>query len=222
MIISTQYNFIFVHIPKTAGMSVTDAFQKYGRPQQRTLLRSVSRRLPFHESPAKAHFRVHDPARKFTQKLGREVFDGFLSFSVIRNPFDHAVSHYEYMKQFRIKDTAEKVGKLTFEEYLDYRQQPPSGKDTIFARLPNQSYYLTDETGELLVKRLARFEDLNAELSAIAEELKLPDFQLRHINKTKSKSDKKPYQDYYTPETEAVVREIYKPDFALLGYKDSL
>ncbi|SLN19037.1 Sulfotransferase family protein [Pseudoruegeria aquimaris] len=222
MIISTQYNFIFVHIPKTAGMSVTDAFQKYGRPQGRSLLRSFSRRLPFRESPAKAHFRYHDPASTFVRKLGPEVFERFLSFSVVRNPFDHAVSHYEYMKQFRIKDIAEKVGQLSFEEYLDYRRQPPRGKDTIFARLPNQSHYLTDGAGTLLVKRLARFERLEADLSAIAEELALPEFRLRHINKTKSKSEKKPYQDYYTPQTEAIVREIYKPDFALLGYDDSL
>lgn len=222
MIISTQYKFIFVHIPKTAGMSVTDAFGKYGRAQGRNILRSISRRLPFKESPQKAHFRYHEPAQKMIDKLGRDVFDGFLSFSVIRNPFDHAVSHYEYMKQFRIKSTAEKVGQMGFEDYLAYRIKPPAGKDTIFARLPDQCYYLTDETGKIVVDRLVPFETLDASLTQLAEDLKLPDFGLRHINKTKSKSEKRPFQSYYTAETEEMVRQIYAQDFAKLGYSEEL
>ncbi len=218
MIISTQYKFIFVHIPKTAGMSVTDAFGKYGRPQSRSLLRSMSRRLPFRESPAKAHFRVHEPVSKMIDKLGRDAFDAFKSFSVIRNPYDHAVSHYEYMKQFRIKSTADKVGQMSFEQYLGYRIKPPAGKDTIFARMPGQCYYLTDATGEIAVDRLVPFEALNDELYALADELKLPDFALRHVNKTKSKSEKRPFQSYYTAETQEMVRQIYRDDFAKLGY----
>lgn len=220
MIISEQYKFIFVHIPKTAGLSVTDAFGKYGRPRGRTIWRSISRRLPFKENPSGAHFRVHEPAWKMIAKLSRPVFDEFLSFSVIRNPFDHAVSHYEYMKQFRIKSTAEKVGQLTFKEYLEYRMRPPFWNDTIFARMPDQSYYLTDADGRLAVKRLVRFENLGADLEQLSEELKLPDFSLRHVNKTKA--DRKPMENYYSDATVDMVRQIYDRDFDLLGYSRDL
>jgi hypothetical protein len=220
MIISEQYNFIFVHIPKTAGLSVTDAFGKYGRPRGRTIWRSISRRLPFTESPATAHFRVHEPASKMIAKLTRPVFDRFLSFSVVRNPFDHAVSHYEYMKQFRIKSTADKVGEMSFRGYLEYRMRKPFWNDTIFARMPDQSYYLTDRSGALAVKRLVRFENLNAELEQLSRDLALPDFALRHVNKTKA--DKKPMASYYDPTTEDLVRKIYDRDFELLGYSRDL
>lgn len=220
MIISEQYKFIFVHIPKTAGLSVTDAFGKYGRPRGRTLLQSLLRRLPIQESPSAAHFRVHEPASKMIAKLSRPVFDQFLSFSVVRNPFDHAVSHYEYMKQFRIKSTADKVGRMSFEEYLRYRIRPPFWNDTIFARMPDQSYYLTDKDGKLAVKRLVRFESLNAELEQLSIDLKLPDFALRHVNKTKA--DRKPMASYYTPTTLDLVRQIYDRDFDLIGYSRDL
>ena len=220
MIISEQYNFIFVHIPKTAGLSVTDAFGKYGRPRGRTIWRSISRRLPFHESPAIAHFRVHEPASKMISKLSRPVFDRFISFSVIRNPFDHAVSHYEYMKQFRIKSTADKVGLMSFQEYLEYRMRKPFWNDTIFARMPDQAYYLTDTSGKLAVKRLIRFEHLADELEALSRDLKLPDSALRHVNKTKA--EKKPFADYYDDRTVEYVRRIYERDFDLLGYSRDL
>lgn len=216
MIISEQCGFIFVHIPKTAGLAVTDAFGKYGRPRGRTIWRSISRRLPFQESPTNAHFRVHEPATKMIAKLSRPVFDSFVSFSVIRNPFDHAVSHYEYMKQFRIKSTAQKIGEMSFREYLEYRMKPPFWNDTIFARMPDQCYYLVDKEGKVAVKRLIRFEDLRSELEGLSRDLKLPDFNLRHVNKTKAA--KKPMGAYYDAATIELVREIYARDFDNLGY----
>lgn len=216
MIISEQYGFIFVHIPKTAGLAVTDAFGKYGRPRGRTIWRSISRRMPFQESPSVAHFRVHEPASKMIAKLSRPVFDSFLSFSVIRNPFDHAVSHYEYMKQFRIKSTAQKVGDMSFREYLEYRMKPPFWNDTIFARMPDQCYYLTDKSGQIAVKRLVRFENLREELEDLSRDLKLPDFALRHVNKTKAA--RKPMESYYDSDTIDLVRRIYHRDFGALGY----
>lgn len=220
MIISENYNFIFVHIPKTAGLSVTDAFGKYGRPRGRSLWRSISRRLPVTEKPGRAHFRVHEPASTMISKITRPVFDRFFTFSVVRNPFDHAVSHYEYMKQFRIKSTAEKVAKMSFQEYLEYRSKPPFWNDTIFARMPAQCYYLTDKNGNIVVDRLVYFENLNSELTQLAGDLKLPDFQLRHVNKTKA--DRKAFHTYYNDQTASLVRKIYAPDFDALGYSMDL
>jgi Sulfotransferase family len=216
MIISEQYGFIFVHIPKTAGLAVTDAFGKYGRPRGRTIWRSISRRLPFQESPASAHFRVHEPVSKMIAKLSRPVFDSFVSFSVIRNPFDHAVSHYEYMKQFRIESTAQKVGEMSFRDYLEYRMKPPFWNDTIFARMPDQCYYLMDGDGKIAVNRLVRFEQLGTELESLSRDLKLPDFNLRHVNKTQAA--KKPMDDYFDATTIDLVRRIYDRDFDALGY----
>lgn len=216
MIISEEYNFLFVHIPKTAGSSVADAFRKYGRPRARPLSRSISRKLPIKESPSHAHFRVHDPARKIINKLSRPVFDSFLSFTVVRDPFEHAVSHYEYMKQFRIKSTARMVGKMSFTEYLQFRKTAPAWRVNIFARAPSQSAYVTDKNGNLLVKRVVRFENLAPELEQLSNDLKLPKFELRHVNKTKA--DKKPTADYYSKEALDLVRAIYEPDFDLFGY----
>lgn len=222
MILSENYNFIFVHIPKTAGLSVTDALGKYGRPRGRTLFRSLSRKLSLVESPGMAHFRVHEPASRMVSKLTRPVFDSFTSFAVIRNPFDHAVSHYEYMKQFRVKKVAKKVGKMSFQEYLEYRKLRPRGQDTVFARLPNQSYFLTAENGEMLVTNLIRFENLDNELKDLADMIGLPDCSLQHVNKTKSRSKKRSYKDYYDDDTIKLVQEIYADDFVRFEYSTSL
>lgn len=222
MIISLSHRFIFVHIPKTAGLSMTDALDPFRRPRARTLARSISRRLPFVESPERAHFRVHEPASKIIAKLSRPVYDGFQSFSVVRDPFDHAVSHYEYMKQFRIRSTAIRVGQMSFEQYLDYRMKSPFWNDTIFARMPDQAYYLLDDQGELAVNRLLRFERLTEDFGGLVEDLGLTGARLRHVNKTKSKSDRRPYLAYYDATTEEMVRTLYARDFDLFGYAREL
>lgn len=222
MILSEGHKFIFVHIPKTAGLSMTDALGSFGRGNVRTIWRSVSRGLPIVESPSTAHFREHDPAWKIIQKLSRPVYDQFYSFSVVRNPFDHAVSHYEFLKQFRIKSTADRVAQMSFEEYLAYRIKPPFWNDTIFARLPSQAYFLLDQDGKMAVNRLIRFENLQSDFDHMVAEIGLIGAQLRHVNKTKSRNEKRPFHHYYDATTEEMVREIYKRDFPLLGYSDRL
>jgi len=222
MIISTEHNFIFVHVPKTAGDSVTRALEPFARPLKRTIWKSIRRRLPLTDKVETIYLRKHDPASRAIARLGPDVWDRFQSFAVIRNPFDHAVSHYEFMKQFRIPTVARQVAAMSFSEYLDYRAKPPFWNDTFFARLPNQSYFLTDAKGEIAVDRLVRFEDLATDFPAACREFGLGEIALPHVNKTKSKSDKKPYQDYYDERAIDGVLKLYDDDFRLLGYPRSL
>ncbi len=73
MIISTEHRFIFVHIPKTAGDSVTLALKPYASTLKRTVLRSLRRRLPLRDNVETIYLRKHDPASRAIARLGREV-----------------------------------------------------------------------------------------------------------------------------------------------------
>jgi Sulfotransferase family len=218
MILSTSHNFLFVHVPKTAGTALTEALSPFGLPSNRSIWRSILRRLPVVEPAAQAYLRKHDSAAKIRAKLGPAVYDRFHSFTVVRNPFDHAVSHFEFMKEFRIEKVAARIRAMTFEEYLDYRRKPPFWNDTFFARQPNQSWFLTAPEGALLVDRVMYFESLNADFDALVADLGLTGAELRHINRTKAKSEKRPYADYYDATTTEMVLSYYSADFDLLGY----
>lgn len=170
MILSTSHTFIFVHVPKTAGTSLTSALEPFGVYPKRTVWRSIMRRLPVVEPLDKVYLRKHETARGVRRKIGAEAFGRFHRFGVVRNPYDHAVSHYEFMKQFRIPKTAQKVAAMSFADYLRYRMKPPFWNDTFFARLPNQSYFLADDDDSLLVHRLLRFESLADDFDALALE----------------------------------------------------
>ena len=218
MILSTSNNFIFVHVPKTAGTAMMTALEPFGYAPRRTLWRSVMRRLPVTEAPEKVYLRKHETAAWARKKLSPEVFDGFFRFAVVRNPYDHAVSHYEFMKQFRIAKIAAKVAAMGFADYLRYRMKAPFWNDTFFARLPDQAHFLVDAEGQSLVPRILRYETLDQEFGAVVNELGLGDVALPRINATISRSDKRPWQSYYDEESKTLADRLYDRDFDLLGY----
>lgn len=222
MILSTSHQFIFVHVPKTAGWSIMDTLQPYNRPHSRTLFRSLTRKLPVVESVESAHFRVHETASKMIAKLTYSVWSRYYSFAVIRNPFDHAVSHYEYLKQHRSKSIAKFYQRITFESYLVERQKKPFLNNTIFVRMPDQAYFILDDANQIAVNKLLRFENLATEWEQLVETLGLKDLKLLHVNKTISKAKGKLFSSYYNHHTEEIVRNIYKRDFDLFGYSNQL
>lgn len=222
MILSTSHNFIFVHVPKTAGTALTAALQPFGVSGTRTLFRRLLRRVPLVEMPERAYLRKHETAADIRRKLSPEVFERFHRFSVVRNPFDHAVSHYEYLKEFRNPKMAEAFAKMSFRDYLMFRTKPPGWGDRFFTVLPDQSHFLVGSDGRLLVNRIMRFETLAADFSMLAEDLGLGNIALAQVNKTKAKAAGRPFQAYFDPETIEIVRALYARDFQVLGYSADL
>lgn len=221
MILSTRHRFLFVHIPKTAGTAMHVALAAHADPQPRPLLRRLSRHLPVVEAPGHAHFRIHDTAARIRAKLSPPVWDRFLSFAVVRHPYDHAVSHYEYMKQFRTRRIADQVRAMGFEEFLAWRIRPKLDH-RVFLTLPSQSHFVTDGTGTLLVSRILHFETLADEAAPLFAELGLPDPQLQRLNPTRNRNDGRSFYDYYDATTKAMVEAIYRPDFERFGYTRDL
>lgn len=217
MLLSTDHKFIFVHIPKTAGSALHNALLPYATLPRRTLLRSALRRLPLVEDATTAHFRIHDTAKKIRTKLSNEVWDQYYSFAVVRNPFDHAISHYEYMKQYRNKNIAEEFENFSFEEYLNHRLSPRNIFDRIFAKMPNQSYFVT-ENGKILVNKIFKYENLTAEISDLSEKLGGLTLDVKKTNVTKSRRIERKIDYYKNQNSIDLVLELYSEDFDTFSY----
>lgn len=223
MILSVSHNFIFVHVPKTAGTAMTAALEPFGVTGTRTLWRRLLRRLPLREAPDRAYFRKHETARDIERKMGPVAFGGFHRFTVVRNPFDHAVSHYEYLKEFRNVSMAARFAQMSFAQYLDWRMTARGIFVPFFTVLPDQSHFLVDDSGErLLVDQILRFERLADDFAALTHHLGLPEITLERINPTRAKSGGRSLASYYDDATLAAVRKLYARDFRLLGYSTDL
>ena len=222
MILSTSHRFIFVHVPKTAGTALTKALEPFAVHGTRTPVRRVMRWLPMRENPARAYFRKHETAADMARKIGMRDFLAFHRFTVVRNPFDHAVSHYEYLKEFRNPKLAARFAAMSFDDYLGWRTTARGPFVPSFTVIPDQAHWLIDGQGKLLVTRVMRFETLAEDFAKLSADMGLAGAAIQRINPTQARQPGRALASYYDANTTQKVRSLYDRDFDLFGYSRDL
>ena len=180
--------YIFIHINKTAGTSIGNAI---GLPVKH-----------------------HQTAREIIAKIGREKWDTAYKFTLVRNPWDKVVSHYEYRLKRNKTELASR--NISFSGWVTKTYGPD--KDPFFYNNPKafqpQVEWLKDDEGKIAIDFIGRFEtiseDFNQIKSAIGLEAELP-----HLNASKRAG----YQSYYDEETREIVADWFQEDIALFGYQ---
>lgn len=207
MLLSLSHSFLFVHVTKTAGVAITEALAPFSLLKERNLFRRVSSHFPIQEAKEQLYLRTHDTAAHAKRKLGPEVFDDLHSFGVVRNPYARAVSYYEYYRQNTNHPRHGRVAAMSFDEYLNELQ---TSRDTANV---TQSDFLCDQSGQILVRNVLRFERLQSDFQILCLHL-----GLRIELKTANTSRQRPINDYYTPRTMKLVEDLYATDFQAFGY----
>ena len=208
MLISKSKNFLFIHIPKTAGTSITEVLSSYSIPKNKNLVRKFSSYLPIKEDFDKAYFRAHPKAISIYKKIGKKEFDKFFKFAVVRNPYDHAVSYYHFLKKNPSSRRHSEAKKWTFEDAVSYLER----KNKI---LPiNQTSWLVNERGEFIVDKILFFENIATEIEKLFNFLKVDTSTIPHSNSTKRDM----FNTYYNEELKSRVKSLYARDFDHFGY----
>ena len=138
-------------------------------------------------------------------------------FSVVRNPWDRAVSSWKLRRKEHNRRRDLAFGDISFREFL----QLPFRKMTPFQRshsIPQYRYLVGENGGLSYLSHIGRLENINASLSYIAKAAGISDFtEFPHENKS---NDREPsYIKYYTDETRETVLKKYAKDIEHFGYK---
>lgn len=215
MLISTSHKFIFVHVPKSAGSSLTAVLRPYCLPKNRTLARRVLSFLPWRENVEKVYFRQHETAEKIRAKLGAQVFGAFTSFGIVRNPFDHAVSLFEFLKEQTTRNSGRVVAGLNFSQFMQMRAKPPRfALEESPLKMTDQASRLVDRQGKIIVSDVLHLEKLAQEFPQLCARLGLPPMEMV----VKNTSMRSAIATYYDAASIALVQQHYARDFALFGY----
>jgi hypothetical protein len=207
MLLSLEKKFLFVHVPKTAGSSITTTLTPYSLPKSKPLSRRITSHIPFPESAAKVYLRQHDTALHIKRKLGRIQFEDLCKFAVVRNPYEHAASYYRFLCQRPDHRHHQRTADLTFVQFLERRAQN--------ARPMDQSSFLVDRSGQFLVDHILRFEILSVGFSKLCCELDIPYSELPFKNSTQNRA----LDAFYCTKSQSLVERIYQRDFDNFGYK---
>tara|TARA_B100000700_G_C14892268_1_gene783296 strand:+ start:384 stop:1055 length:672 start_codon:yes stop_codon:yes gene_type:complete len=183
---------IFIHIPKTAGVSI---------------LKSI-----FGDVTLEGHRSV-----RFYKEIFNRKYSDFFTFTIVRNPWDRLYSSYKFLEKGGINIHDKNAFKIHLFVYKDFEDFVINGlnKKIIWeiTHFMPQYDFVCDKNGKIMIDYVGRFEDLNKSFSEISHILKL-DFKLDHHNK----NDKKNYQDVYTSEMIEKVAQIYKKDIDIFEY----
>jgi sulfotransferase famil protein len=202
-----QKSTIFIHIPKTAGGAIEALLEAHTPGLKKTLRRRVLSKLPLRQTVSDAYIPGHATAAWIKARLGAIYFDSCKKFTVVRNPYDRIISHYEFIRQTARHHNSMAIQGMSFETYLKSRRP-----DQL-----SQAHFLTDRTGRMLVQYVAKFETLHSDLEPIFD---LLGFEERLSTESRmNTSEKKPRQEYLTPEAVSLINQKVAPDFSLLGYQ---
>lgn len=185
---------IYVHIPKTAGISVNTSLYD-------------------------GLTGIHKNIAVFQKAFSKQEYDNFFKFAFVRNPWDRLVSAYLFMKKGGRNDFDKQWAKAHLAPYSNFEDfvihwlnreniqlgihfNPQAG----FICLPTKSNHEMDFIGY--------FETLQEDYNFVRDRLSTGTI----LSSQNRNSARKDYRSYYTPETREIVAEVYKEDIELLGY----
>ena len=147
----------------------------------------------------------HANAPEVINFIGKDRFEKYFSFAIIRNPWDWQVSLYKYMLKTPAHHQHHIINKFKdFEEYIHWRCE----EDVHF-----QKDFIYSDSGELLVNYIGRFEHIDEEFKNICNIIGIS-ATLPKINV----SNTIPYQTYYNANTKRMIQKTFEPDISLFKY----
>jgi hypothetical protein len=209
MIISHSRRFIFIKTKKTAGTSLEIALSRYcGRDDIIAPLVDCDEKARLHYSGMRAQnyqkpfsranftervrmifsrdavprFREHLAAADARKLIGREIWDSYLKFTVVRNPYDRMISRY-FWSLNNGKKAAERYDINSFNQYLRY-----------YPEHINENWNIYTAGDELLVDEVARYENFEKDLGRISAAIDLSHNLHDDLKKIKAKSGIRPKQ----------------------------
>lgn len=199
---------IFIHIPQAGGTSIENLLWPdiESRDAESLWMGFVKPHYNKYQTGGLQHL----IAKQVREEVGRNIFDAYYKFSIVRNPWDKVISQFCYMQ--RRKDLREFLGmkkSTSFEKYLDLIQK----KEHI--QWKKQIDFILDDNGESLVDEVFKLENLSVEMPKLSSSLGIDTHVLPHHNK----GDRKAYSDYYSDETKEIVTDFYKEDIAYFKYE---
>ena len=205
-----MWSLIFIRIPKNASTSMYshlgdfNLIHKHEKIFHDSLFRNKIYRSWFSTSHAK-------PDEIF-KVFGRMVRD-YMSFAIVRNPFDRAVSMFQFAKENQLGDLYNHSNDITFKNFCEIMQENHANNTKDFIGIHQQVEWLN---GAFQPNFILRFENLKNDFKEMLDacEIKHITADIPHENSSK-RSD---YKDYYNSKTQKIIEKIFEKDIDTFKY----
>jgi hypothetical protein len=209
--VSTEKNFIFVHIRKTGGNSIQSVLSEYAIDEVETSAQSQDGDEQFDMSNEYGLWK-HAPLREYKGKLPEEEYEEMFKFSVVRNPWERLVSMY-----FTPSVGREEWDRDEFLEVVEYAStlREYICVDSVWDRAAEKVGLGSRGDLQKDIDFLIRFEQINEDFRRVCDMLDLGCDGLPE----KNSSDRKHYSEYYDEELVSIVGEKFQEEIEEFGYE---
>lgn len=213
MIISPGRGYIFVHIPKTGGTSLALALEARAKADDILIGDTPkAKRRKGRLKPLNARGRLwkHATLADIDGILTPAEIARMTCFTLVRNPWDRAVSYYHWLQEQGFDHPAVGLAQsLGFADFLRHEHTIASLSSWPAAR------YMTDVTGVERCAMYLRLERINQDIAALETRLGLR-LDLPHVNRSDRGGD---YQKYYDSALADHLGQVCASDIARFGYR---
>ena len=205
MIFSSSRRFVFFAVPKTGTHAIREAMRPHlSESDWEQQLRYGKQLSPLPEIAAVNH--GHVSYQQLCSVLGVKVISEFFSFAFVRHPFDRFVSVCAFLAR---TDPS-------------YEQDPTDWMKRALLRpqfckrvlVAPQHTLLCDETSNMALDFIGRYESLQADFDTVCDRLALPKATLSRRNR----SEHDEYQNLLDDELKDALWQRYQQDFSAFNY----
>lgn len=209
MIVSHHHRFIYFAVPRTATHTVRRALQPFLHKDDWQQEHLVSRKvLPVPELAQAGH--GHLGVRALRPFFSTEDWTQYYKFAFVRHPFERFVSLCSFLNRDNADFSRDPAS------WMQAALQRPRFRQRLLVR--PQTDMLINESGQLALDFIGRYEQLDAAVDTVASRLGFGALQLTHENRSPGGLP----PNCLTPELIQELIAYYHRDFELLGFESGV
>jgi len=190
------YKCLFIHIPKSGGISILHSLFK---------------------NKGNGHY----PLKWYKDAYPKHRLNSFYTFTFVRNPWARLYSAYIFLKKGGLNNNdrdffeRELSNYKNFEDFV-YKWLTPQNIYKYVHFVP-QFEYLVNENGELAIDFIGRTENIEEDFAKVITKI-APKKSMTLIKLNQSTKHTTSYQKEYTPKMIEIVASVYARDIKLFNY----
>ncbi|KIC25572.1 MULTISPECIES: sulfotransferase family 2 domain-containing protein [unclassified Leisingera] len=218
MILSQGRRYVFIHIPKTGGTALALALEARAMADDMMLgdtPKALKRRRRLKDAKARGRLWKHSTLADIEGLVPQDTLRGLFAFTLVRNPWDRAVSYYHWLREQSFDHPA--IGLAKAQEFRAFVQHP----EIIAAfRGSPASSYMRHADGSEQCQLFIRLEHFASDAQPLFDHLGFS-LELPVVNESGRQRD---WRSYYDDAAAGAVAEACARDIAQFEYSfnDSL
>jgi hypothetical protein len=205
MLVSESRGFLFVHVQKTAGTSLTRLLEPWALQPDAGRWNRLLSDAGLQRDWRQAFYRKHAPLRVAEKRLPAEHFESLFKFAFVRNPWDRMASWHRYV--------------LATPSHHLYRRTKAGDFDAFLQRMArrlqrSQWCMLVDSKGRMRLDFVGRFERLHDDVREVARRLQLPKLEL-----APAAAAPRDYRSLYSEAGAELVAKAFATEIEYFGYR---